>query len=108
MDDKPVALSRAWRFYGLRTSDADRRAYGGFQWPESGLVEAPDWKPEAVCGYGLHALLKGEGVSSLLNWTQDATWQLVGFDEYVELSGKVKFPMCEVATGSRLAVTAAL
>ena len=108
MSEKPIKLERKWKHYGLRTSGPDRRSHGGFQWPETGVVECPDWNPKAECGNGLHALLSGEGDASLLNWADDATWQMVGFDEYVYLSGKVKFPRCEVATGSRLAVTDAL
>ena len=101
-------LSRPYAHYGLRTAAADGTSYGGFQWPESGTVTAPDWQPNAKCGNGLHALLNGEGNASLLDWSPDARWQLVGFDSYVDLDGKVKFESCEVATGSRLAVTAAL
>ena len=103
-----VTLSRPYAHYGLRTCAADGTSHGGFQWPESGLVTAPDWKPTTKCGNGLHALLDGEGDASLLNWSADAVWQLVGFDSYVDLDGKVKFQSCEVATGTRLAVTAAL
>ena len=103
-----LKLSRAWKHYGLRTCNADGTSYNGFVWPETGMVECPDWSPEPECGNGLHALLNGEGGSSHLDWTDGARWQLVGFDEYVDLGGKTKFPRCEVATGTREAVTSAL
>ena len=105
--EKPVKLRRKWKHYGLRTCNANGTAYGGFVWPEKGLVECPDWKPTANCGNGLHALLNGQGNAGLIN-LGDVRWQLVGFDEYVDLNGKVKFPRCEVASGSQVAVTTAL
>jgi hypothetical protein len=82
----------------LRTCDKDLRSYGGFQWPESGPVEAPDWSPVAECGHGLHGLLWGEGASSLLKWNADAKWLVVAVDAatIVDLGGKVKFPRGEV------------
>ena len=58
----------------LRTCDKDLRSYGGFQWPESGPVEAPDWDPEPVCGGGLHGLLWGEGSADYLSHSEDAIW----------------------------------
>ena len=94
--------------YGLRTVDKDGRAYGGFVWPKKGKVTAPDWRPTAECGNGLHALLNGEGDSNLLSWEPDALWQVVRFDAttMVELGGKVKFPCCDVIhTGTRATAT---
>ena len=90
--------------YLLRTVDKDRRAHGGFQWPEEGLVEAPDWNPEPVCGGGLHGALNGEGDGSLFEWGDDRLWQVVevNADEVVDLGGKVKVPRGWVIyTGSR-------
>ena len=105
-----MAKKTTWA-YGLRTVDKDGRAYGGFVWPKKGKVTAPDWRPTAECGNGLHALLNGEGNSSLLSWTADALWQVVRFDAttMVELGGKVKFPCCDVIhTGTRATATACL
>ena len=88
----------------LRTSDKNRCSYNGFQWPESGLVEAPDWDPTPVCGNGLHGALCGEGVGGLFNWNTDAVWQVVEVEagEIVDLGGKVKFPKGNVIySGSR-------
>lgn len=78
----------------LRTCDADRKSHGGFQWPESGPVEAPDWNPVAECGRGLHGLLWGEGDGALVSWDSDAAWLVVEVDaaSIVDLVGKVKFP----------------
>ena len=78
----------------LRTSDVNRISHNGFQWPESGPVEAPDWNQEPICGGGLHGALWGEGNGSLFNWDGDATWQVVEVLEkdIVDLEGKVKFP----------------
>ena len=85
----------------LRTSDEDGRGYGGFQWPESGPVAAPDWKPVKECGRGLHGLLWGHGDLSLLEWGSDALWQVVGLSDdelakTLEFDGKCKFPSGEV------------
>jgi hypothetical protein len=78
----------------LRTCNADGTAYGGFQWPRKGLVRAPDWSPEKVCGQGLHGLLWGDGDPSLLNWDESALWLVVEVDKssIVDLGRKVKFP----------------
>lgn len=85
----PVAVT-----YVLRTCDAHGQSHGGFQWPESGPVEAPDWKPTPECGRGLHGLLHGEGDSYLLNWAADARWLVVEVEvaSIVDLGGKVKYP----------------
>ena len=55
---------------------SDGSAYNGFKWPlEVGaVVTAPDWKPTASCGNGLHGIPWGEGDGSLLNWSNDAKW----------------------------------
>ena len=90
-------FSRAWKHYGLRTCKHDGSSHRGFVWPLAGLVECPDWSPVPKCGKGLHALLNGEGNANLLGVESDR-WQVVGFDEYVDLEGKVKFPRCEVVT----------
>jgi hypothetical protein len=79
----------------LRTCNPDMTAYGGFIWPESGVVEASDWdggKP--VCGGGLHGLLRGCGRGHYLNWSPDARWLVVEadlVDGLVEFDGKCKF-----------------
>ena len=77
----------------LRTCAADMTSHGGFAWPTSGPVEAPDWEPTPECGAGLHGLLWGEGDGELLKWSADARWLVVRVpaELVVELDGKVKF-----------------
>ena len=83
----------------LRTCKADLTSYGGFRWPESGPAEAPDWRPDAECGRGLHGLLWGEGDGSLLDWSAGAKWLVVEVEaaDIIDLGGKVKFPRGVVA-----------
>ncbi|CAN5129470.1 hypothetical protein BH10PLA2_BH10PLA2_26950 [soil metagenome] len=83
---------------GLRTCQADMSSSHDFVWPKEGYVEAPDWDPIEECGNGLHALLRGLGDPSLLDWAEDAVWLAVEIDEalVVDLEGKVKFPHGQV------------
>ena len=95
----------------LRTTDKDGKAHGGFQWPmEVGaIVTAPDWKPTAECGNGLHGLLDGLFDASHLNFDADAVWWIVEAADAIDLSGKHKFQSCKVvAFGPRHEVTAKL
>jgi hypothetical protein len=82
----------------LRTCDEKLQAYGGFQWPENGFVEAPDWDPKPECGNGLHGFLWGEGDGSLADWSEKAKWLVceVDDDQIIGLQGKVKFKNCKV------------
>lgn len=84
--------------YILKSLPADRVAYGGFQWPESGYVEAPDWNPEPECGGGLHGFLNGEGDAALACLNNDAVWKVLETDEnaIVDLGRKVKFRNCNI------------
>jgi len=95
---KPVE-NKAERVLILRTCDSNMRSHGGFLWPKSGRVEAPDWKPTTACGNGLHGFLKGEGDGELASWDVDAIWIAAWIDPAlaIDLSGKVKFPWAEVA-----------
>ena len=99
----------------LRTCTADLKSPAteakGFQWPESGPVEAPDWDPLAACGNGLHGALWGDGNGSLFWWETDARWLVVEVDadQIVDLGGKVKFPRGVVVfCGDRVNATAFL
>lgn len=97
--------------YMLRTTDAQGRSYGGFQWPmEVGaVVTAPDWSPEPECGHGLHGALHGIGDGTLLSWESDALWWIIAVDpaDVVDLGGKVKVPRGRVRMfGPRDAVVA--
>ncbi len=96
----------------LRTCDKNLRSHGGFQWPESGWTEAPDWEPTQKCGNGLHGLLWGEGDASLLAH-QDPTskWIIaeIDTDEMVDLEGKVKVRRANVVhVGTKESSTAYL
>ena len=78
----------------LRTSNENRIAYGNFQWPERGYVEAKDWEPTQQCGNGLHGLRLGVGDYSYLSRESKATWQIVEVydDVIVDLGDKIKYP----------------
>lgn len=79
----------------LRSCKADFSAYGGFAWPSSGYVDAPDWEASASCGNGLHGLLDGKGDYSLLCNDWDAQWLVVAVDRNlcVNIDGnKIKYP----------------
>ena len=92
----------------LRTCNADMSSHGGFLWPESGPVEAPDWSPRPFCGNGLHGFLWGEGDHDLARWDEDAKWLVVSVlgSEIIDLGQKVKFPRGEVVCcGTRLEAT---
>jgi hypothetical protein len=64
----------------------------GFEWPRSGLVECPDWKPSVSCGNGLHGLLWGEGDPGV--WEMDGAWLVCMVDarEIVDVGWKIKAP----------------
>jgi hypothetical protein len=92
----------------LRTTDKDGKAHGGFQWPREvgAIVTAPDWRPTANCGKGLHGLLDGLGESLHLSFDADAIWWIVEADDAIDLGGKHKFASCRVvAFGLRHEVT---
>jgi len=92
----------------LRTCNAGLTSHGGFKWPESGPVAAPDWSPVPECGSGLHGFLWGEGDGTLAKWGTDAKWLVVRVlaAEVVNLDGKVKFPKGDVVCcGDRLTAT---
>ena len=93
----------------LKTVNEKMRAHGGFLWPRSGLVEAPDWDPAPACGGGLHGALNGEGAGDLFSYHPDAVWVVAELPEdgpVVDLYGKVKVPRCSVIfAGSRLEAT---
>ena len=93
----------------LRTVDKNRQAFGGFQWPNVGeTATATVWRPDRECGGGLHGVLHGEGIGSLLSFNEDAIWQIVEVEtsKITDLEGKVKAPTAlVVADGPRYAVT---
>ena len=107
---KRVLLMRTCR----RADDGTLRSLhndGSFAWPESGPVEAPDWNPKPVCGFGLHGLLWGVGSPGL--WDASGAWVIVEADEAsvvsLENGDKVKVPRGDVVhVGDRLSALAYL
>ena len=89
----------------LRTCNERLQGYGGFQWPASGLVAAPDWSAEPECGAGLHGFLYGVGDGGLANWSENAHWLVVAVQasEIVSLwrGEKYKFPRAFVLHASQ-------
>jgi hypothetical protein len=102
-----LARSREGKItYMLRCCDSQRRAHGGFVWPESGPVEAPDWQPTQECGHGLHGWLMGAGdASASINHSDpNAVWLVcaVFADDAIDLNSKVKVPRAWVTySGTR-------
>ena len=82
----------------LKSVNADRTSYGGFQYPESGHVECPDWSPEQTCINGLHGWLWGIGDYALKNMNHGSKWIVIEVDkeDIIELNGKVKCPRGKV------------
>jgi hypothetical protein len=82
----------------MKVVGPDMRSYGGFLWPESGYVEAPDWDPQPACGRGLHGWLNGQGDYTCQSFTEidGAKWLILEVDNFIDLVGKVKFQSCTV------------
>ena len=81
----------------LRSCNADMTSHGGFVWPKSGYVEAPDWEETNQCGNGLHGLSMGCGDASLVDVS--GVGLVVKVDKaqgYVDLGGKCKYRCGEV------------
>lgn len=64
----------------LKVVAADLTAYGGFQYPSQGYVEAPDWRNDAAPGGGLHGWLNGEG-NYVHAHAPDARWLVIEPDQ---------------------------
>ncbi len=78
----------------LRKCFEDGASYNGkFQYPDSGLVEAPDWNGKPECGGGLHGLLWGGGGFDVS--TYGTYWLIIEVDDspdnLVVFNGKCKF-----------------
>jgi hypothetical protein len=92
----------------MKVVGPDMRSYGGFLWPESGYVEAPDWDPQPTCGRGLHGWLNGQGDYTCQSFTEidGAKWLILEVDNFIDLVGKVKFQSCTVVhCGTRQTAT---
>lgn len=88
----------------LKLVREDMTTYGGFRWPESGPVEAPDYSPTTECGYGLHGWARGSG--DYIHDTNSGKWLVVRVptNEIIDLGDKCKFRRGEVVfCGSRVA-----
>jgi hypothetical protein len=87
--------------YVTKSVNADLTCHhdGKFQYPDFGMVEAPDWNENEKCGNGLHGFLWGEGDGSLAIFGESAKWLLIKVDTengMIELGGKVKFRCGEI------------
>ena len=84
----------------MRTCNADMTSEHdkNFKWPESGRVEAPDWRDDGECGHGLHGNLWGGDDPSYFSTASDAKWLVceVQSDLIRDIGGKRKFPWCNV------------
>ncbi len=92
----------------LRTNDKNNRSRKGFQYPQSGWVEAPDWELTPECGNGLHGALKGCGDGTLFDWSDEALWVVLEVEEagIIPLDGLIKFKGGTVVyVGDRLTAT---
>ena len=67
----------------LRSADANRQSRDGFQYPETGSVQAPDFDPDPdrSCGGGLHGLPWGQGDLYLTDPDNPSNiWQVIEVD----------------------------
>jgi len=80
----------------LRVCGPNGESYNGFRWPLTvgAEVVAPDWKPVAECGNGLHGWLYGAGDHTAADIRDGAKWLVVEVDEssIVMIGGKCKYP----------------
>ncbi len=80
----------------LKLTNNNRQTRGGFQWPESGPVECPDWSPVPDCDSGRHGGLHGwaRGEGNYIHDSNDGVWLVVDVpdDTVIEFGGKCKFP----------------
>ena len=97
MNNKNIKLKKD-EVLVLKSLPANMQAHGGFLWPKSGIVSAPDWIESNECGNGLHGWLWGEGNAELRCTHNDAVWLVLTVKQstIIDLQGKVKFPSCNV------------
>jgi hypothetical protein len=76
----------------MRNCNINLQGYGYFQWPESGLVIAEDWKPSKKCGNGLHGFLRGCGNGHLASFDVNSKWLIfkTNKNEVIDLGDKIK------------------
>ncbi len=82
----------------VKCVNKDGTSYGGFQWPESGPVEAPDWDPEPKCGGGLHGWPWGIGIGAGKEPDYSGRWLVFAADpeDVVWVDDKAKCRKAEV------------
>ena len=79
----------------VRSCKQDMTSHNGFQWPETGFIEAPDWNDTPQCGHGLHALRPGDNNPG--EWHAGKYLAVETHDSpIIDLGGKVKFRRGEV------------
>ena len=82
------------RIYLLRSCNADFSSAhdGSFVWPSTvgAEVEPRAWDPTPECGNGLHGFVRGEGDSSLADWSKSAQWLVFSADpaDVIDLQGR--------------------
>ncbi len=89
--------------YVLRANTPENTSYGGFQWPESGIVTCPDWKRNYKCGNGLHGFLPDQQFNIGLSSCEDDGSPFnkflllkVASKDLVRVDCKVKFSKGEI------------
>jgi len=94
----------------LRCCRADLTSHGGFQWKKSGIVSAPDFRNNKVCGNGIHGWRRGEGDFGAWEARDDDLWLVLAAKtkDIVDLDGKVKFPRCRVLYAGNKEIATAL
>ena len=82
------------RVYLLRSCNANFSSEHdrSFVWPSTvgAEVEPRAWDPTPECGNGLHGFVRGEGDSSLADWSESAQWLVFSADpaDVIDLQGK--------------------
>jgi hypothetical protein len=86
----------------LRFSDKDGKSYNEFQHPMAvgETVEAPDWRPDANCGGGIHGWPWGIGLGDGKDPLWDELWQVYSVKPE-DLIGEIgSGPKCKFRTGT--------
>ena len=78
----------------LKCVGPDRKAHGGFVWPDSGEVKPDTWKPDNACGNGLHGwawgLAFGDGMNPSYQSCLWIVFEAIPTDVVQVEGGKVK------------------
>lgn len=86
--------------YLLKSVREDMTGYGGFKYPESGVVEPHRWDPVPTCADGIFGFLDGCGDGTIAKWFPADKWLVlkVNTKDIVSIDGgaKAKVPRAEV------------